>query len=328
MAVGATQQKGSSAGLPDSGTERDVLVRAVRLESEGVLSFVLEACDGQPLPAFEPGAHIDLHLPMGVRQYSLINDGRAGVYEIAVGLDRAGRGGSAWLHKELRPGMVLKASPPRNTFPLDDAAPYTALFAGGVGVTPIRAMAVRLAALGRPFSLLYAARSKASAAFAAELAGLKGARLHFDAEAGGPADLAAAIAAVPAGAKLYCCGPTSMIEAFTAATAGRPAELVSVERFGAAPIQGEAGSFVVELARSGRSIEVGPTETILDALATAGIAAPSSCRNGVCGTCETTVLAGQPDHRDMILSEAERAAGGSMMICCSRAKSPRLTLDL
>lgn len=312
-----------------------MVLRSIRLEAEGVCSYALEAVDGRVLPAYAPGAHIDLHLPGGLtRQYSLTeaSDGRA--YVVGVGLDRASRGGSLWLHEKARPGMALAVSAPRNSFRLVAGGAPVALFAGGIGITPIRAMAHRLAAEGRVWSLAYAARSRASAAFADELIALGElstggeALLHLDDEAGALMDMAAAVARVPAEAHLYCCGPEPMIAAFLEATAGRPAAQVHVEHFGAIGPRADDGGLIVELARSGRTIKVGPDETILDAVLAAGIAAPASCRNGVCGTCETTVLAGEPDHRDMILSEAEKAAGQSMMICCSRARSPRLTLDL
>jgi ferredoxin-NADP reductase len=312
-----------------------MVLRWIRLEAEGVCSYALEAVDGRVLPAYAPGAHIDLHLPGGLtRQYSLTeaSDGRA--YVVGVGRDRASRGGSLWLHEKARPGMELSVSAPRNSFPLVGGGAPVALFAGGIGVTPIRAMAHRLAAEGRVWSLTYAARSRTSAAFADELIALgdlsSGGEvlLHLDDEAGAFMDMSAAVARVPDEAHLYCCGPEPMIAAFLEATAGRPAEQVHVEHFGAVAPRADDGGLLVELARSGRTIEVRPDQTILDAVLAAGVAAPASCRNGVCGTCETTVLAGEPDHRDMILSEAEKATGQSMMICCSRARSARLTLDL
>ena len=327
-------EKAASAGETQDGLI-PVVLRSIRLEADGVCTYALEASDGRLLPSYAPGAHIDLHLPGGLmRQYSLTeaSDGRA--YVIGVGLDRASRGGSRWLHEQARPGTTLKVSAPRNSFPLVEGAGPVALFAGGIGVTPIRAMAHRLAVEGRAWSLTYAARNRASAAFAEELSNLGHASatgetvLHLDDEAGGLMDMEAAVARVPADAHIYCCGPEPMISAFLAAVSQRPPQLIHIEHFGAVAPRVDDGGLVVELARSGRTIEVGPDQTILDAVLAAGVAASASCRNGVCGTCETTVLAGEPDHRDMILSEAEKAAGQSMMICCSRARSPRLTLDL
>lgn len=330
----ATHESGPSGRAASDGLI-PVVLRSIRLEAESVYSYALEAVDGRVLPAYAPGAHIDLHMPGGLmRQYSLAGayDGRA--YLLGVGLDRASRGGSRWLHEQARPGMKLAVSPPRNSFPLVEGAAPVALFAGGIGITPIRAMAHRLAAEGRVWSLAYAARNRASAAFADELMGLARASaggeafLHLDDEAGALLDMKAAVARVSTEAHLYCCGPEPMIAAFMEATAGRPADQIHIEHFGAIAPRADDGGLVVELARSGRTIEVGPDQTILDAILAAGIVAPASCRNGVCGTCETGVLAGEPDHRDMILSEAEKAAGQSMMICCSRARGPRLTLDL
>ncbi len=308
----------------------ELLIRSITWEGEGICSFELVAPQGVTLPEHAAGAHVDLHLPGGlVRQYSLTNawDGRRLV--VAVGRDRTSRGGSRWLLDVARPGMRLEVSAPRNSFPLHDDASFTALFAGGIGITPILAMARWLTLVGRPWSLFYAVRDRTVAAFADELAALGGdVRLHIDAEAGGPPDIAIAMAAVPAGAHLYCCGPEPMIRAFLDAAADRPAEQVHVEHFGAIAPRADDGALLVELARSGRSIAVTPDQTILDAVLAAGIHVPASCRNGVCGTCETVVLAGEPDHRDLILSDAEKAAGRTMLICCSRAKGQRLTLDL
>lgn len=308
----------------------ELLIRSITWEAEGICSFELVAPQGVTLPEHAAGAHVDLHLPGGlIRQYSLTSawDGRRLV--VAVGRDRASRGGSRWLHDVARPGMHLTVSAPRNSFPLHDDAPFTALFAGGIGITPILAMARWLTLLGRRWSLFYAVRDRSAAAFAEELRTMGGeVRLHVDAEAGGPPDIAAAVAAVPSGAHLYCCGPEPMIRAFQDAAADRPADHVHVEHFGAVAPRADDGALVVDLARAGRSIRVGADETILDAVLAAGISVPASCRNGVCGTCETTVLAGEPDHRDLILSDAEKAAGRTMMICCSRARGRHLTLDL
>mgnify|MGYP000131943984 CR=1 FL=1 len=310
--------------------ELQVLIRAIRYEAEGVLSFELEALGGARLPDFTPGAHIDVCLPNGLmRQYSLTNASNGRHYIIGVGLDRASRGGSRWLHDHARPGQVLTISAPRNSFPMAEPLAGAVLFAGGIGITPIRAMAGHLAAQGVPWTLHYAARSRVSAAFAADLHTLSGdMRLHLDDEAGALLDIAAAVAAAPMDAHLYCCGPEPMIAAFLEATKDRVSDHVHIEHFGAIAPQADDGGLVIELARSGRVVEVRPDQTILEAVMAAGVAVASSCRNGVCGTCETRVLAGEPDHRDLILSEAEKAAGDTMMICCSRAKSPRLTLDL
>lgn len=309
---------------------RALMIRSITREAEGLWAFELVPVDGGPLPDYAPGAHLDLHLPGGlVRQYSLTNPADGRRYVLGVARDRASRGGSRWLHDQARPGDVIQASDPRNTFPLDEDAPLSVLVAGGVGVTPLLAMARRLDALGRPWRLHYAVRDRSVAAFVDRFQAMKGeVALHVDAETGGLMDIAAVVAGTPPEARLYCCGPTPMIEAFEAAASGRDPAHVRVERFAAAAPRADDGSLTVELARSGLTVHVGPDETILDAVLAAGVQAPASCRNGVCGTCETRVLAGVPDHRDMILSDAEKQAGQTMMICCSRARSPSLTLDL
>lgn len=321
---------GAVGGRAAADALRALMIRSIAREAEGLWSFELVATDGAPLPDYAPGAHLDLHLPGGlVRQYSLTNPSDGRRYVLGVARDRASRGGSRWLHEQARPGDVIQASAPRNTFPLDEDAPLSVLVAGGVGVTPLLAMARRLEALGRPWRLHYAVRDRGVAAFLDQFEGMAGeTALHVDADAGGLIDVAAVVAGAPADARLYCCGPAPMIAAFEAAAAGRDPTHVRVESFVAAAPRADDGGLTVELARSNLTLHVAPDETILDAVLAAGVAAPFSCRNGVCGTCETRVLAGEPDHRDMILSEAEKQAGQSLMICCSRARSPSLTLDL
>lgn len=311
-------------------TLRDLMLRSITREAEGLWSFELVAADGGALPEYKPGAHIDLHMPGGlVRQYSLTNLADGKRYVLGVARDRASRGGSRWLHEQARPGDVIRASDPRNTFPLDETAQMSVLLAGGIGVTPLLAMARRLDELGRAWRLHYAVRERNVAAFMDAFGMLNGeVCLHVDAEAGGLIDISGIVAKAPAEAHLYCCGPAAMIEAFEAAAAGRDPDTVRVERFTATTPRADDGSLTVELARSGLTIQVGPDQTVLEAILAAGVSAPASCRNGVCGTCETKVLAGQPDHRDMILSDAEKQAGRTMMICCSRAHSSSLTLDL
>jgi vanillate O-demethylase ferredoxin subunit len=308
-------------------------VRSLTWEAEGVLSIELRAAAGGDLPPQAAGAHLDLHLPNGmVRSYSLLNPGEERQrYVIGVGLDRASRGGSAWLHAQLRPGQVLEAAAPRNNFALAEDAAEVVLIAGGIGITPLLAMAERRAALGRPWRLHYAVRSRAGAAFLDRLAALPHGELllHVDEEEGGALlDLRAAIAAAPVGAHLYCCGPAPMLAAFEAAAAGRPPGLLHVERFTAAAAPVTPGGYTVRLAKSGRELPVAPGQTILEALEAAGFEPPHSCRGGVCGACETRVIEGLPLHRDSILTEAERKAGRTMMICCSGAKGKLLVLDL
>jgi vanillate O-demethylase ferredoxin subunit len=303
---------------------------AIRREAQAIHSFEFRADGNAPLPPFTPGAHIDVHLPGGlVRQYSLCNPARERHrYVIAVKRDPASRGGSAALHDLVRVDDCLTVSAPRNHFELHEEAPVSVLIAGGIGVTPIACMAQRLAELGRPFELHYSVRRREEAAFLDLLTPL-GLRLHVDAEHGGaPLPLAGIVARADAQAHLYGCGPAPMLDAFEAACAGRPASQVHLERFAPAQAPATAGGFTVQLARSGRSIWVPPESTILDALRAGGVAVPTSCEQGVCGSCETRVIAGTPDHRDSLLSDEEKASNTMMMVCCSGCKGERLVLDL
>ena len=314
----------------------ELLVKAVTWESDRVRSYDLRLASGAPLPPFTAGAHIDLALPNGLtRSYSLINsqDERTR-YVIAVQNDRVSRGGSRWIHQHLQAGDRLKVGPPRNNFRLVEEAPQSLLIAGGIGITPMLSIVMRLASLGRPWTLHYCARTRADAAFLDRL-DLPGGwphgkvQLNFDHEPGGiTQDIGSLVDAAHAAAHIYCCGPAPMLAPFAAATAGRDAGLVHVEHFSTTQAPATAGGFTVALAKSGREVFVAAGETILDAVLAAGIDAPYSCMEGVCGSCETTVIDGLPDHRDLVLSDAEKASNRSMMICCSGSQGVRLTLDL
>ncbi|GAB7546047.1 PDR/VanB family oxidoreductase [Cupriavidus sp. CuC1] len=314
-----------------------VRVKSITWEAEGILSYELwPVAPHKELPPFEAGAHIDVHLPNGlIRNYSLFNSPQERHrYLIGVNKDPQSRGGSRYLHEVLRPGDTLTVSAPRNNFPLEEAAASSVFIAGGIGITPVLGMIRRLQTLGRPWQLFYAARTRKNAAFVETLQALRddsGAtlQLSFDREPGGSMlDIAAITDALPAGAHVYCCGPMPMLDAFEQATAGLPPERVHREYFAARESAATAGGFTVELARSGRSIEIASGQTILDCLLNAGIEPPYSCQEGICGTCEVRVLAGLPDHRDLVLSEAEKASNQRMMICCSGAKGSKLVLDL
>ncbi len=312
-------------------------VRALTWEAEGVLGVELRPLerDARLAPA-PPGAHIELALPGGLlRSYSLLEPEHAPrSYRIAVQRDASSRGGSRWIHESLRPGDVLEASEPRDRFPLVEGAPWSVLVAGGIGITPIVSMARRLTAIGAHWSLHYAARTRERAAFVDELRALAARahaplHVHWDHESGGvPIDVAAVVAAAPADAQLYCCGPAPMIAAFEAAAALHAPGRGHVERFAADAPASTDGGFEVELARRGLTVHVPAGRSILDALLDTGVDPLYSCREGVCGTCEVRVLDGIPDHRDIVLSPAERAANTRMMICCSGAKSPTLRIDL
>ncbi|MBP6899167.1 MAG: oxidoreductase [Burkholderiaceae bacterium] len=310
-------------------------VRTLRVEAEDVLAFELRRCDGQAWPETPPGAHVDLQLPqLGERQYSVLPRESEHSLWIAVQREAGGRGGSRWLHEQLRPGQTVAVGGPRNHFALDDGDGPACLIAGGIGITPLLAMADALQRLGRDWRLYYGVRHAGRAGFADWLRRWPGrVQLHLDDQAGAPLDLPAIVAAATAhhaGTQFYACGPAPLLAAFDAATAHLPAGQRHVEHFAApAPAAGRAdGGFEVELARSGRCLVVPPGTSLLDTLLEHGIAVPHSCRNGVCGSCETRVLAGMPEHHDLVLSPDERASGQSLMVCCSRAASPRLVLDL
>lgn len=318
-------------------TEQTFEARVHRMEwaAEDILAVELRRPDGEDMPAFTAGAHIDLHLPNGLlRNYSLLNDSaETRRYVVAVGLDAASRGGSRHIHNEMRVGQRLRISEPRNNFPLEESASLVVLIAGGIGVTPLVCMARRLAALGRPYEFHLAARSKARAAFIDDINALgHPAHVHFDNEHGGaPLAIAPIVAAAPAGAHFYCCGPGPMLAAFEAAAAGLPEGFAHVEYFQAKAPAADApapGAFKLILAKSGETLDVPANKTILETLLEAGFDADYSCQDGVCGTCETKILAGVADHRDSILSNGERAANKTMMICVSRCVGDSLTLDV
>lgn len=289
--------------------------------AEGVLRLVLESPE---LPAWTPGAHVDITLPSGlVRQYSLCGDpADEGAYTIAIRLIEDGRGGSREAHAQLVEGAELELRPPRNRFELVPAPSY-AFVAGGIGITPILPMLRAATAAGAGWTLLYGGRSRASMPFLAELAAY-GDRVSVVAEdeAGLP-DLSA-LAGIRPGTLVYCCGPDPLMAAVTAA-APDPAA-VRLERFTPAAPPGPARAFTVELRRSGREIEVGPDESTLAAVRRELPATPYSCEQGFCGTCQHRVLAGEVDHRDELLTDPERE--DSMLLCVSRAKGDRLVLDL
>lgn len=288
--------------------------------AEGVLRLTLESAE---LPAWTPGAHVDVVLPSGlVRQYSLCGDpADAGRYTLAIRLVEDGRGGSREAHARLVEGAELELRPPRNRFELLPAPSYV-FVAGGIGITPILPMLGAATAAGADWILMYGGRSRASMPFLAELA-VHGERVTVvpQDEAGLP-DLSV-LAAVPPGTLVYTCGPEPLMRAVTAAAADPAA--VHLERFSpSAP--GSARPFSVELRRSGRTVEVGAAESALAAVRRELPDTPYSCEQGFCGTCRQKVLAGEVEHRDDLLTDGER--GDSMLLCVSRAKDGHLALDL
>jgi ferredoxin-NADP reductase len=309
-----------------------VRVKRISYEAENINSYELVAPGGGDLEPFTAGCHIDLHLPNGmIRSYSLLNDQRErNRYVVAVDKDAASRGGSSFIHETVRAGDIITISHPSNNFALEENAAHSVLIAGGIGITPLLSMIRRLEALDRSWVLYYAARTRLAAAFLDELNAFRPSvhailHLHFDQETSGRMlDLPVIVKTAP----LYCCGPVPMLEAFEAATAHRPGDHVHVEYFKAREKPAAEGGFEVKLARSNRTIRVHAGKTILDAVLDAGIAASYACTEGVCGTCETRVIEGIPDHRDAFLSKEEQAANKTMMICCSGSKLPTLVLDL
>ena len=311
-----------------------VRVTDVRAEALDVMSLEMRAVGGGELPPFEPGAHLELHLPNGlIRHYSLTNDWRErDRYVVGVARVADSRGGSSFVHSTIRAGAQLTICGPINNFGLDPSAERFLFIAGGIGITPIMAMVRWCVAKGKPWRLIYAARSRQRAAFYEELRGLARdcAQFHFDDECGQVLDVEEAVAGWNEGERVYCCGPAPLMDSVKALTGHLPRGTVRFEWF-TTPDQDEpreANAFRVRLERSRLEFDVPEHKSILEVIEENGIEHPFSCREGLCGTCLTNVLSGEPDHRDYVLSDEERASGKLMTICCSRSKSPQLVLDL
>ena len=322
---------------PDPGDFMALRVRARRELARDIAGFELEDLEGRELPAFTAGSHVMVVTPGGhSRRYSLCNAPAArSHYAIAVKREPQGEGGSASMIDDVRAGMTLEVSQPFNYFPLADDASSHLLIAGGIGITPILAMARELATRGADFRLEYCTRSPQDTAFMAELAAAEWAssvQLHHD--GGLPPErlpFADLLAERRGETHLYCCGPRGLMGAVRAAARGWPSSALHFEDFGtstdpARERDAEADAFEVRLARSARTVRVPPGTTILEALRQAGLEVPSSCESGTCGTCRTGLLSGTADHRDYVLDEDDHAS--AIMICVSRARSPQLVLDL
>ena len=306
-------------------------IKSAVWEAPNITSYELRPTNSSELPAFSAGSHIDITLPNGmVRSYSLLNSqSERHRYVIAVQRDRESRGGSKWIHQNFRPGEILSVNEPRNNFKLDETAEKSLFIAGGIGITPILSMIERLETIGSDWQLIFCARTRASAPFLGLLEGNQRVRINFDREPGAEIlDIPAVVQASSVNTHLYCCGPTTMLDAFEQAAKNRSKDTVHVEYFTAKEPPATEGGFTVVLAKTGREIAIPAGKTILDALKDEGLDLPYSCTEGICGTCETKVLEGVPDHRDRILTDAEKAANKTMMICCSGSKSERLLLDL
>ena len=314
----------------------EMIVTQKQEEAVGICSFELTHAGGGTLPAFSAGSHLDVHLGEGlVRQYSLCNDpAETHRYVIAVLLEPASRGGSKAMH-ELTVGQRLLISEPRNLFAIEATASRHLLFAGGIGITPILCMAERLARIDADFELHYAARSADRAAFLERIKTSGFAHrvhLHFDdAQPASPLNLSQLLGSPSASTHLYVCGPAGFMDFVlgSAREMGWSDATLHREYFAApADVQAGGNSFEIQLASSGEVYAIGEDQTIIDVLYEAGIDIPVSCEQGICGTCLTKVLEGEPDHRDSFLTEAEKSRNDQFTPCCSRAKTPRLVLDL
>jgi ferredoxin-NADP reductase len=310
----------------------DLVVTRRTDEADGVVSLDLRRADDAPLPAWTPGAHIDLVLARDlVRQYSLCSSPEdTRVWRVAVLREKEGRGGSLHVHDKLSEGDPVRVRGPRNHFPLEGAEKYL-FIAGGIGITPILPMLEQAERQGSAWELVYGGRTLASMAFRDALAARYGERVRIRPEdAYGLLDLDALLGTPRPGTLVYCCGPEPLLEAVEERCADWPAGALHVERF--TPREPQAplrdGAFEVELVQTGITVSVPPDKSVLQAVEEAGVQVLSSCREGTCGTCETTVLEGTVDHRDSLLTPAEQEAHDTMMICVSRAACPRLVLEL
>ena len=316
----------------------DLTVTDIHAETQLIRAIRLARPHGEPLPSWEAGAHIKVRLPDGgERSYSLINTSldpaattRPHAYRLGVRLEQPSQGGSQFMHT-LKVGDVLSITAPSNNFPLQPTSKPVVLLAGGIGVTPVLSMAATLAASQRPYRFIYAGRSRDQLAFLGESEGLNGERLtiHTD-DVAGIFDVDGLMASLADGEPLYLCGPKPMIDTAikSAKELGWADGRLRFEIFAAVtPVEGDH-AFEVVLNNSGKTFQIPPGKTILAVLLEAGEDPLHDCQRGDCGICQVSVIEGTPDHRDYILTDAEKAAGKVMQICISRSKTPRLVLDL
>ncbi|MFI1291780.1 PDR/VanB family oxidoreductase [Streptomyces sp. NPDC020792] len=315
-----------------------MLVKSVKSEADEVKSLRLECPDGSTrLPGWTPGAHIEITLPSGlVRQYSLFGDpSDEDGYDIAVLRQENGRGGSVEVHESLVAGTTVGVRGPINRFPLQDAAEYL-FIAGGIGITPILPMVREAQRRGVKWKLVYGGRTVSSMAFCELLGEPSQGDVSFVPEDElGLIDVQLTLDTADPSAAVYCCGPHGLISSVERACSERGREF-NFERFGANPdagngvpaFEGTSGTFEIELRKTGKVLCVAENQSILQVVREVIPDVPSSCEDGFCGSCETKVLGGVPEHHDSILSEFERAGGQTMMICVGRSRSNRLVLDL
>jgi ferredoxin-NADP reductase len=317
--------------------EVDVEVRRREVVSDDVVTLTLADPSGADLPEWAPGAHIDLLMtPSLVRQYSLCGDtANRGEWRIGVLLDPGSRGGSQFVYDKLHEGTTVRVRGPRNHFPLVGSPRYL-FVAGGIGVTPIMPMIAAAEAAGADWRLLYGGRTRSSMAFADELQrhGERVTVCSRDARDGANfrTSLDAVLSSAPENTLVYCCGPEGLLSAVEKACKPWPQGSLHIERFSAKtleePSPGALESFQLECQRSGLTLTVPHDKSVYQVCEEAGVDVLGSCMEGVCGTCECDVLEGEPDHRDSVLNDAEKARNDVMMICVSRARSERLVLDL
>jgi ferredoxin-NADP reductase len=298
----------------------------------GAAVLELVSPDGADLPAWQPGAHIDLLLPEGLtRQYSLCGDpADRSSWKIAVLLEADGRGGSRAIHERITEGATVSVRGPRNHFELEAAQRYI-FIAGGIGITPLIPMIAQAQESGAEWTLHYLGRSRSTMAFLDDLVSLYGDKIRsYPRDEVARPDLGDLLGEATADGLIYCCGPAGLLDAVTDATSQWPNSALRTERFTAKEVGVPvlSTSFDVYLSRSNKTITVAPEQSILEALGDAGMRILSSCGEGTCGTCETAVLEGTVDHRDSLLTPEEQAANDTMMICVSRASCPRLVLDI
>lgn len=306
-------------------------IKDIRLEASGVKSFVIEAADGAELPLWSPGAHVDLALTPGVnRQYSLCgNPGDHRTARFAVLKELQSRGGSVMLHDRVKTGDVLEVAAVRNHFPIVAAQQFR-LVAGGIGITPLLAMACELDRQGMDWQLLYGGRTRGHMAFLDELE-IFGDKVHIrPQDEFGLLQIGEFLGPEEPGKVVYCCGPEPLIKAVEAYCAGWDESALQIERFHPKEQAPHApdSAFEVELRRSGKTVTVQAEQSIADALEGVGVVIPRSCNEGTCGTCITKIIDGIPDHRDSFLRPKQRDKNNVVMVCCSRSRSPRLVLDV
>ncbi|MCI2417964.1 PDR/VanB family oxidoreductase [Saccharopolyspora sp. K220] len=313
-------------------SELDLLLARKETIADGVVRLTFRHPEGQPLPTWTPGAHLDLLFDTDlVRQYSLCGDpADRSTLQVAVLREEAGRGGSQYVHDQLAEGSRVRVRGPRNHFQFEKAKRYL-FIAGGIGITPLIPMIAEAATAGDEWRLVYGGRTRASMAFRDQLEAEHPDRVEIRPQDElGLLDLPALLAEPDedGDTAIYCCGPEPLLAAVEEHCTRWPAGTLHVERFAPKPVEGVNESFEIELAQTGRILTVPADRSILEVIEDSGVAVLSSCQEGTCGTCETTVLSGTPDHRDSILTPEEQEAGDTMMICVSRSCSNRLVLDL